>query len=330
MIQVTVVVPVFNGSKYLSRTLNSILEQDIDSLEIIVVDDGSTDNTIMVTERCFESVDRDGLSKQIISQKNSGVSVARNTGLLHAAGKYIVFFDGDDLMDVTYARKMWEAAERENADLVVCGHNRMLESGTIVERHCPVYTKTGVVGNDDRYFPFQGRVVPWTGCLLYRTDYLKNNSLQYQRGCTNSEDIEFIWKAWILAEKITFVPEILVSYILRSGTASRTSTLKRFHTIGALRRLSSFLKKHNASMELIEYFDSKVIPESFITVLSSLLYEGFPKKEVLGLLRNPAVKREIAKYKPSTFKERIKSVLYKKFPTVYFSLYSLKMKRRFS
>lgn len=327
MYRVSVIMPVFNGSDYLEDRIMRVLAQDIGSIEIIIVDDGSKDNSAQIVRSCFRKVDRKDILTRLISQNNMGVSVARNVGLSHAQGKYVIFFDADDLMQETFVRRMYERAEETDADLVLCGHFRVLENGKLVKEFATTFFPEVVNGRDEKYLPFLGMSNPWTGSLLYRKEFLKKNSLRYQPGCTNGEDTEFIWKAWLLASRIACVPETLVSYVLREQTASRGNTLKRFHSIGALRRIRSFLFKNNCSPKLLDYFDRKVIPEAFMTILASLIYEGFPKDKIYQILRNSSIKKEISKFKPNTRNERIKSILFKRIPSAFFWYYSIQQKR---
>jgi len=327
MYRVSVIIPVFNGSDYLEDRLMRVLAQDIGSIEIIIVDDGSTDNSAQIVLSCFRKVDRKDILTRLIAQENMGVSVARNVGFSHANGKYVIFFDADDLMEKTFVRRMYERAEETDADLVLCGHFRVMENGKLVKEFTTSFFPKVVDGRDEEYLPFLGMSNPWTGSLLYRREFLKKNSLRYQPGCTNGEDTELIWKAWLLASRIACVPETLVSYVLREQTASRGNTLKRFHSIGALRRIRSFLSKNNCTPKLLDYFDRKVIPEAFMTILASLIYEGFPKDKIYQILRNSSIKKEISKFKPNTRNERIKSILFKRIPSAFFWYYSIQQER---
>ena len=91
MIDISIIVPVYNGEKYISRTIESLLNQDFDNYEIVIVNDGSTDNTLSEIKNIINKRIKKERIIRIINQENSGVSVARNRGLSKANGKYVLF-----------------------------------------------------------------------------------------------------------------------------------------------------------------------------------------------------------------------------------------------
>ncbi len=114
---ISIIIPCYNAAKTLSRTLNSIREQDYKDLEIIIVNDGSTDNTLDIAEK-YSTIDS---RIRVITQDNGGVSVARNNGLKNATGKYVVFIDADDNYTTPYAlSKMMTRLKETGADMCVC------------------------------------------------------------------------------------------------------------------------------------------------------------------------------------------------------------------
>lgn len=126
-IKVSVIIPVFNASKHLSKTLDSISNQTLKELEIICIDDGSTDNSPEILKNYADKDKR----LIIISQKNQGVSAARNAGLSIAKGKYIQFVDSDDILKSEAIQKSYKNAQETNADITLFCHNRM--TGNIIK-----------------------------------------------------------------------------------------------------------------------------------------------------------------------------------------------------
>ena len=117
-VKVSVVVPVYGTEKYLRKCLDSILNQTLKQLEVIVVDDGSPDDSPVIID---EYVVKD--SRVIpIHKKNAGVSAARNDGIAKASGKYVFLCDSDDWMEISALEKMVELAEKTDADVVVADH----------------------------------------------------------------------------------------------------------------------------------------------------------------------------------------------------------------
>ena len=118
MTKVSIIIPIYNAEKYLYRCLQSILSQKYNDWEAILVNDGSTDASL---EICNSFLNNAELKFRLISQPNSGVSVARNEGLSHASGEYVMFLDSDDYMLPEMCEIMVNALETKNADIVVCG-----------------------------------------------------------------------------------------------------------------------------------------------------------------------------------------------------------------
>src|SRR5207253_2318057 len=108
MPNVSIIVPVYNNEKYLSECLDSLINQTLKDIEIILVNDGSNDNSLLI---CYEFGKIDGRIK-VIDKPNGGVSSARNTGLKLASGKYVGFVDSDDWIESDMYEKMYSAAER--------------------------------------------------------------------------------------------------------------------------------------------------------------------------------------------------------------------------
>ena len=116
-IDVSVILPAWNVSPYLRQCLDSIVSQTLTNIEIICVDDGSTDGTLDILREYAEKDSR----ILVIHQENQGAGAARNNAMRYAKGKYLSFLDSDDFFEPDMLEKSWEAAERNNADIVVFG-----------------------------------------------------------------------------------------------------------------------------------------------------------------------------------------------------------------
>jgi glycosyltransferase involved in cell wall biosynthesis len=129
MVKLSVIVPVYNVQMYLAKCLDSIINQTFTDFELILVNDGSTDNS---REICSRYVQKDSRII-LLDKKNEGLSSARNYGLSVSSGKFIAFVDSDDWIDLEMYVSMVEAMEEQNADIVICGHNVVNLDGTIKE-----------------------------------------------------------------------------------------------------------------------------------------------------------------------------------------------------
>ena len=118
---VSIIIPVYNTEKYLSKCLESVINQTYKNLEIILINDGSTDKSKEICES-FAKKDK---RIQILNKENSGVSSARNHGMRLAKGQYIAFIDGDDYAEENYIEELLKNLKQTESDCVLCGYNRV-------------------------------------------------------------------------------------------------------------------------------------------------------------------------------------------------------------
>lgn len=130
---VSIVVPIYKVEKYLDRCLRSIVNQSYQNLEIILVDDGSPDRC---PEMCEAWAEKDSRIK-VVHKQNAGLGMARNTGMEHASGEYICFFDSDDYVDERLVEKACERMARDNADIVVFGMANVDARGRVIRERIP-------------------------------------------------------------------------------------------------------------------------------------------------------------------------------------------------
>lgn len=227
MTKVSVIIPVYNAEKYLGKCLESLLSQTLQEMEIICVDDGSSDGSPEILKRFQE---RDGRVR-ILTQENQYAGAARNNGMKEAQGEYLLFLDADDFFEETLLEKTYLQGKKEEADVVLFGAKQYNE-------------KTGCVSPAAWYFkrdalpkenPFSGKTentdvfalvtpAPWT--KLFRREFVEKQGLSFQ-GLQNSNDVYFVLTALALAEKITYVDEELVFY--RVGMKGSLQGSKSLH-----------------------------------------------------------------------------------------------------
>lgn len=323
MIKVSVVIPVYNGEKYISSTLESLLNQDFDNYEIVIVNDGSTDNTLNEIKKIIEKRTNRGKIVRLINQENYGVSVARNKGLRNSNGKYIMFFDSDDLMDSSCLRKMHKKAKKENAEIVACGFDKLDSKYNI---RIPYIKRFDYIdGVIEGYYLIDKMLkhLTWicTGSGLYQKNFLNKNNLYFTTGATNGEDQEFIFKALYYAKRVAFVQESLVKYVQRENSAVSSKSLKQFHRVGSMKRITKFLKQQDFSNEAVQLMEKCEVPDAYVRTINSLILSGFKFSYIRKfLLKNKFIKKELCEYNPrkNTFKEKIKSSLLVTAPSFYF------------
>lgn len=192
-VDISIIIPIFNSEKYISKCLNDILEQTYYNFEVILVDDGSTDNSYQICKKFCEFDSR----IKVITQKNSGVSKARNTGLKTAKGKYICFMDSDDRVDPDYLRNLIDSYCRSNSKVGLVIHGCKIDfynKGKIIKRQIVepksnIYKFQNFLESLEKEVPIISAQTVWG--KLYIKSIIKSNSLLFSEGIGLSEDFLF-------------------------------------------------------------------------------------------------------------------------------------------
>ena len=205
MPKVSVVIPCYNVAPYVATCLDSLINQTLTDIEIICVDDKSTDDTAKIIT---DYVKRDKRIKLIKQRKNQGVSVARNTGINAAGGEYIGFVDPDDYVDLDFYEKLYNAATSVDACIAKGG---MISVQTDGQTDKSDLSKR--VEKDKRNFNYQ------FSTAIYRREFLNKNNLRFLDGVSIGEDVNFLIKAVHLANRVAVVHDTYYWYIRRDDSA---------------------------------------------------------------------------------------------------------------
>lgn len=284
---VSVIVPVYNAEKHLRQCMDSIVNQTLQDIEIICVDDGSTDDSFSILQG-YQAADS---RIKCFRQENQYAGVARNHGMEHAVGKYLIFWDSDDYYDATALTKMVSLMEKENSDVCVCGANRFLEDlqeevpfrGYMNPSHLPEIAPFSIMTNMSHILNFTNEA-PWNKMFL--ASYIRENHLSFQP-CRNGNDVFFIINALCHARRISTIEEPLVCYRKNQETGL-VSTVSKAPTavvqawkdtrdkliaddvypeksflnkmIGVLRYQFGNMETYAAHTELFEYIRTNILP----------------------------------------------------------------------
>lgn len=235
---ISVVVPVYNVEAYLDRCLNSIVHQTYRNLEIILVNDGSTDKSPQICEKWAGKDAR----IRVIHQDNAGAGMARNTGIKHANGAYICFFDSDDYVAANAIERAYEVAKREAVEIVVFGFTRV-ENGRAVFQKIPRSVET--VYRDERVRSVfladflaerehsETKNLQMGPCTaLYSTELIKRVGWRFvsEREII-SEDVYSLLVLYRYAESVAVLSEALYVYCLNPASLTKTYRGDRFQKI---------------------------------------------------------------------------------------------------
>jgi glycosyltransferase EpsH len=226
--KVSIIVPVYNVDQYLEQCLNSIIEQTYKNIEVIVVNDGSTDSSYIIIEQFAKKDSR----VKVINQINSGLSAARNTGIAIAKGNYIMFVDGDDWIDFNMVERLF--LKLINADLVACSYYRayqkfniprVFDIDGIFDANFFQRRLTGLIGEELKDPSLSDCLVTAWG-KLFKAEIIKDNNLEFvSTREIGTEDLLFNLEYASYASKVYISNEPLYMY-RRNNISSLTSTYK--------------------------------------------------------------------------------------------------------
>ena len=218
-IKVSVVIPVYNAQEYLKETLKSIRSQTLSEIEIICVDDGSTDGSVQIIRQQMEEDDRITL----LQQENSYAGVARNHGFSQAVGEYVIFWDADDIFDPEALEKMYRKSKDNHADICVCAGQKLMEdTGKIVltnvylqKKFLPEKEVFSKIDIPDHIFSFATNV-PWN--KMYRRAFIQEHNLKFQN-LRQANDTYFVILSLFYADRIVTVKDRLITYRSNNNTS---------------------------------------------------------------------------------------------------------------
>ena len=213
-IKVSLVVPVYNAEKYLAKSIESMLSQSLKEMELILVNDGSKDNSLAI---CEEYAKKDSRIT-VINKKNEGACIARNTGIDIAKGKYIQLADADDYIDNNMLEEQYNLAEKTNAEVVMCGMKFDVhqKDGQVVISEA--HYKDMVLSSQEEIKPifmdlFDNLLFNYTHNKLYNAEFLKKNNLKFIDWLPLDQDTNFNIDVFKVLNKLTISSKAYYHYV---------------------------------------------------------------------------------------------------------------------
>lgn len=198
--EISVIIPAYNAEENIKATLNSLLNQTFENFEVVLVNDGSTDNTESIIK---EFMIRDSRIKYIY-QKNSGVAIARNTGIDNSSGEYISFLDSDDYYDSLYLEKMYRKIKEKDDNICYCGYN--FTNGLTHKNNTKFKSKNLLLDF------ILGKIKVHISCVLINREFILNQNIRFPSGVQWGEDFEFLCLLFSTTHKICHIREYLHYY----------------------------------------------------------------------------------------------------------------------
>lgn len=231
MPKVSVIVPIYNVEKYLEKCINSLLSQTLEDIQIILVNDGSKDNSGNIAKE-YEKNNKDRVI--YVEKENGGLSDARNYGLKYATGDFIAFLDSDDYIEKNAYEEMYNKAIEENADYVECDFIWEFPNKIRVDKQYPYKNKKEMLSFV--------RVVAWN--KLIKRQLITDNNLEFPKGL-RYEDIEFTYKLIPFINKFAYVDKPFIHYVQRKGSIANVQNERTAEIFTVLDNVIEFYKKNN-------------------------------------------------------------------------------------
>lgn len=251
---VTVIIPAYNADKFICRCIDSVMKQSYHDIEILIIDDGSTDETRSI---CKKYQEKDGRVR-FLSQSNGGVSKARNFGIREAKGQYIAFVDADDYIKSNMIETMVSSfLQNDKIDLVICGFyecnkSKRIEKKIECKKHISQNTYLQELFNPNSFGGFL-----WN--KLFRADIIKENQLKLDEDVFVCEDLLFCLRYGEYVDNVEFVPQSFYNYIVNEKSATHSEySLKRFTAVTGFERMERLIVQYS-DKQLERKFDAHYI-----------------------------------------------------------------------
>lgn len=252
--QISVVLPVYNVEKYLRQCLDSLANQTFGDFEVICVNDGSTDSSLNILEE-YASKDK---RFKIISQENKGLSGARNTGMECVKGKYLLFLDSDDWIELNALELLYAQSNNLDSEMIIFPYRYYnQETGKYDEND---FTKLKMFDSswDNKNFSYKDISeivfrIPHESIKLYKVETLNKLAIKFPEGL-NYEDAYFFYRIFFKLNKISIIRTPIYNYRIRNDSICTTGTEKSFDIFKILTCIENFLKKDEIYDELKDEF----------------------------------------------------------------------------
>ncbi len=308
--KVSVIVPVYNTSKYLVKCLNSLLNQTLDELEIIVVNDGSSDDS----QKIIDEFAAKSVKIKAFEKPNGGLSDARNFGIEKALGEFIGFVDSDDYVSVEMFGQMYEKAIEHEAEIVLCDLEKVNERGEAFRdlSQSPQLPEKIELEKD---FTIFGEMACFACNKLFKAELFEKH--RFRKGI-HFEDIELIPKLVLVSKIIAKINEPFYKYFERQDSITKTHTHKGLDMFLAIQNVKEAFDKSDYN-RFQEDFDRFFMFQGYYSYLAYVAYvkDKSLKKDMLDELA-----RQINIYRIS----KIKIFRYQRFAKNY--LFSLPIRKQ--
>lgn len=249
MAKLSIIVPVYNVSLYVHECINSIINQTYHDIEIIIVDDGSTDGSSEIVDKLAQSDNR----IKVIHQMNMGLPGARNTGLNLASGEYIGFIDSDDRIKPNMYETLINNIQNHNADLSICNFLRFSKNSSVLSHRY----ENKLINYDNRNAcDFYDMIIDSSCNKLYKSDIIKKFNILFEdKSIVPQEDFYFLLKYFAHIKKVSTVSDALYEYRIRKSSITNSAQADNFiqGSIRIVEKVDEYNKKYCINRDIKEF-----------------------------------------------------------------------------
>lgn len=280
MVKITVIVPVFNVEVYLEKCLNSLVNQTLDKIEILLINDGSTDGSQVIIDKFQRNFPEKIKS---FKKKNGGLSDARNFGLDRATGEYIGFVDSDDHIGENMFQEMYNLAEKYKSEMVICKIQKVDENGNILQKLTQMSNLSETIILKDNFSVFAD--LSYFACnKLFRKELFINARFQENM---HFEDIELIPQLLLKCKTLAQTQSYHYQYLERANSISKTHTVKGLDILTAVNHVEQAFLESPFRSQKEELKNFKILEG----VYTFLAYSAFVKdKQAATIMHNAYLK----------------------------------------
>lgn len=297
--KVSVIVPVYNAEEYIGNTLDSIINQDFNSFELIIIDDGSTDRSMEIINK---KLSLSAMDYKVIHQENSGVSSARNRGIDEASGDYLVFIDADDYVTGNHLSELYNGeTDFSMVQFIKKDGNNLSE---------PHHFQVELISCDDFIKKELNMEMPFNFWqLMYKRSLVNDNSIRFNPDLVYGEDIDFALRTLFYGDEIAISNEATYYYNQHSQSAINTTEFRRFEVISIFENLADFYESQGRE-DLARLIVTSRIPKAIFGNMNYFFYNDYDFDEVMGKMKELDLLNKLSRYEgDSKFKSKIKLFL---------------------
>lgn len=325
MVEVSVIVPVYNACDNIEDTLNHIICQNFDDFELIIIDDGSKDDSVKIIKKLM---DKSTVNYKLIEQENLGSSAARNNGLANSNGKYVVFVDDDDLIGENHLKNLYSSIINQNTSFAftemfkISKEFEYLSSNNV---YASLKDKVKISTGDLIKQELLMRIPFSFAQIMYDKSIIDKFNIKFNEKITYGEDTDFALRSLINGKDVGLTNKPSYFYLQHDSLTSK-SFLNRFDFVFVLEELADYYKEINESKnkELIDLIYTYRIPKAIFGNLMFLFYMDCPFNDIMEYMENKDILIKLKNFKPinhSDFKFQLKIKSFLASPNIYYKFW---------